>query len=36
MAVETETEDTHLPHPDAPKVERQWCNNAKAAELIGW
>ena len=30
-----ETEDTRL-RPDASEVERLWCDNRKAAELIGW
>lgn len=30
-----ETEDTRL-RPDASEVERLWCDNSKAAELIGW
>ena len=35
VRIEIETEDTRL-RPDASEVERLWCNNAKAAELIGW
>ena len=35
VAIEIETEDTRL-RPDASEVERLWCDNRKAAELIGW
>lgn len=35
VEIRIETEDTRL-RPDASEVERLWCNNAKAAKLIGW
>lgn len=35
VEIRIETEDTRL-RPDASEVERLWCNNAKAADLIGW
>jgi len=35
VEIEVETEDTRL-RPDASEVERLWCDNTKAAELIGW
>jgi nucleoside-diphosphate-sugar epimerase len=35
MDVEIETEDTRL-RPDASEVERLWCDNSKAAAMIGW
>jgi nucleoside-diphosphate-sugar epimerase len=34
MGVEIETEDTRL-RPDASEVERLWCDNSKAATMIG-
>lgn len=33
--IQIETEDTRL-RPDASEVERLWCDNRKAADLIGW
>ena len=35
VEIEVETGDTRL-RPDASEVERLWCDNTKAAELIGW
>lgn len=35
VEIQIETEDTRL-RPDASEVERLWCDNTKAAELIGW
>lgn len=35
VALEIETEDERL-RPDASEVERLWCDNSKAAELLGW
>lgn len=35
VEIEIETEDTRL-RPDASEVERLWCDNSRAAELIGW
>lgn len=35
VEIRIETEDTRL-RPDASEVERLWCDNKKAAELIGW
>jgi len=35
VEIEVETEDTRL-RPDTSEVERLWCDNTKAAELIGW
>lgn len=33
--IRIKTEDTRL-RPDASEVERLWCDNRKAAEMIGW
>lgn len=35
VEIRIETEDTRL-RPDASEVERLWCDNRKAAEMIGW
>jgi dTDP-glucose 4,6-dehydratase len=35
VEIEIETEDTRL-RPDASEVERLWCDNSKAAAMIGW
>ncbi|MBO6785075.1 MAG: SDR family NAD(P)-dependent oxidoreductase [Alphaproteobacteria bacterium] len=35
VEIEIETEDTRL-RPDASEVERLWCDNRRAAEVIGW
>jgi nucleoside-diphosphate-sugar epimerase len=34
VEIEIETEDTRL-RPDASEVERLWCDNSKAATMIG-
>ena len=35
VEIEIETENTRL-RPDASEVERLWCDNSKAAAMIGW
>jgi NAD dependent epimerase/dehydratase len=35
IALSIETEDQRL-RPDASEVERLWCDNSRAAELLGW
>jgi dTDP-glucose 4,6-dehydratase len=35
VSLEIETTDERL-RPDASEVERLWCDNSKAAELLGW
>ena len=35
IPLEIETEDRRL-RPDASEVERLWCDNSKATELLGW
>jgi dTDP-glucose 4,6-dehydratase len=33
--IQIETEDQRL-RPDASEVERLWCDNSKAAAMLGW